>query len=578
MWAFTECPALKIDVAFESERLVVRTGAQGRQELLPLGDHRFYVSRVGWRITFDLADGKASSCHLKMGETTFPLTSVARGETPTEEAHPVQNNELAGEVADSDLGEWQFSPSPADALVSQVNWPGFRGTGARGVADGQCPPREWDATTGNNLLWKTQIAGLGNSCPVIWGDNLFVTTASSESANRDVRIGLYGNVDSVDDDSIYEFSLICLNKRTGERLWTRTVHTGKPAVKRHSKSSHANPTVATDGVHVVSFFGSEGLFCHDFEGQLLWRKDLGLLDSGWFLDAGYQWGFGSSPTIFEDRVIVQCDVQHGSFVAAFDVATGRELWRTERDEIPTWPSPIVHSFGDVPMLITHGTRAARGYDVRDGQLLWTLAGHSEIVVPTPFVAHDLIYLASGYAPVQPIVALRPEARGELTLLSGVASDPSALTPPSPIVWNTMRGGPYMPTPIVYGDLLYVCSNNGILTCYEALSGTQVYKERIKVGGTASFTASLVAADGHIYATAEDGRTAVIRAGRRYRLVVVNSCGENVLATPAISEGVFYVRSTDSLIAFADREAESGGLEMAPRSTMSESHRDRAGLN
>ncbi|HMP79144.1 MAG TPA: PQQ-binding-like beta-propeller repeat protein, partial [Pirellulaceae bacterium] len=422
---------------------------------------------------------------------------------------------------------------------------------------GQGPPISWDAGRGKHLLWKVELPGLGNSCPVIWQDRLFVTTATSDNANRDVRIGLYGNVDSVEDDSEYEFAVICLNKHTGELVWRRTVHTGRPAVKRHSKSSHANPTVATDGKFVISFFGSEGLYCHDFDGNLVWQKHLGFLDSGWFLDPGYQWGFGSSPTIFEDRVIVQCDIQQESFVAAFSLSTGEELWRTVRDEIPSWPSPVVHRFGDMPMLITHGTRAARGYDVRDGTLLWSVSGHSEIVVPTPFVAHNLIYLASGYAPVQPIVALRPEARGDIDLSAQTDANDGTRALASPLAWSTMRGGPYMPTPLVYGDFLYVCSNNGILTCYDALTGDPIYKERIKVGGTAaSFTASLVAADGHVYAAAEDGRVAVIRAGRRYQLVSVNPCGESVLATPAISEGVFYLRTIHGLMAFAEPTEQS----------------------
>jgi outer membrane protein assembly factor BamB len=325
-------------------------------------------------------------------------------------------------------------------------------------------------------------------------------------------------------------------------------------VKRHSKSSHANPSIATDGKHVVAFFGSEGLYCYDMEGNQKWKLDLGLLDSGWFFNAAYQWGFGSSPIIFEDKVIVQCDIQKDSFIAAFRLSDGTEVWRTKRDEIPTWPTPNVHRFGDMPMLITHGTRAARGYDARDGALLWSLKGHSEIVVPTPFVAHDLIFVASGYSPVQPIVAIKPTMRGEIDL-PGVQKDDGTTTPEAneQLAWSLNRGGPYMPTPIAYGDFLYCCSNTGILACYRATTGEEVYKERVKVGGAASFTASPIAADGHLYLTAEDGRVAVVRAGEKYKLVSVNPCGTNVLSTPAISAGTFFARTLTEIVAFGEKE-------------------------
>lgn len=507
-----------------------------------------------YRLKVEWSEGRVTGIATTMGGAAVRF--VRPGDKPAEK--PSERPQPPSESGETEPRESRaaepFQPDPEDALVSSANWPSFRGTQARGVADGQNPPTEWDAGEDRGVLWRTSIGGLGNSCPVIWGDRLFVTSAISDNANTDVRIGLYGDVDSVEDDSVYDYVVYCLHKKTGEILWQKTMHSGRPAVKRHSKSSHANPTVATDGENVIAFFGSEGLYCLDWEGNEKWRVDLGFLDSGWFFDPGYQWGFGSSPIIHGNQVIVQCDIQENSFVASFDLQTGAEQWRTGRDEIPTWPSPTVHVFGDIPMLLTHGTKAARGYDARDGQLLWELPGHSEIVVPTPFVARGLIFLASGYSPVQPIVALRPTARGTIDLqaVDGTAdatTETEQTGEPNPLAWSVLRGGPYMPTPLAYGSHLYVCANNGLLTCYDLQTGQQVYRERVRIGGTAAFTASPIAADGHLYLTAEDGRVAVIKAGEDYDVVSVNPVGQTVMATPAISEGVFYVRTVGSVIAF-----------------------------
>lgn len=528
--------------------LEVDLGFGGPQSWFALQPNEFH--RGSQKLVFELVEGKVASVKLTFGDSVFeylPATAVEGAP----EANPQGAPSTAAEPEPAVAGSLAHVTSEWDTTVSSANWPGFRGNGSRGVAEGQHPPLSWDIKSGENLAWRTKIPGFGNSCPVIWGNQVFVTSAVSAEGNKDVRIGIYGDVESVEDESVYDFVLFCLDKRTGEILWQKTCQTAKPAVKRHSKSSHANPTVATDGQRVIAWFGSEGLYAFDLAGNPLWSKDLGLLDSGWFYDPSYQWGFGSSPAIFGDRLYLQCDIQKGSFVAALDLATGDELWRTEREEIPTWSTPLVYQFGDLPLLITHGTRAARGYDARDGKLLWWLADHSEIVVPTPNVAHGLIYLASGYAPIQPIVAIRPEARGELKL-PGRAPKGGGEAPASDpgVAWSVQRGGPYMPTPIVYGDFLYVCANNGVLTCYRATSGEQVYKKRLS-GGIQSFTASPVAADGYLYFTAEDGRVFVVRAGGEFEQVNSNPGDGKVLATPAISEGTFFLRTIDEVIALRE---------------------------
>ena len=439
----------------------------------------------------------------------------------------------------------------ADRAISSSNWPAFRGYGSRGVGEGQNPPLEWNVPEKKSTLWKTEIPGLGLSCPSIWEDRIFVTSAVNPEADSSVKIGLYGDVASVEEDFEYEFNVYCVQKSTGKVLWNRTAHKGKPAVKRHAKSSHANPTVATDGKHVVAFFGSEGLYCYTMDGELIWKKSFGLLDSGWFYDAGYQWGFGSSPVISEDKVFVQCDIQKNSFVAALSLNDGSEIWKKSREEIPGWSSPTVHQFDEVKMLLTHGTKAARGYDADSGELLWTLPRHSEIVVPTPFVAHDLIYIASGYSPIQPIFAIRPSARGTIEMGENESSNDA-------VAWSYQRGGPYMPSPIVYGDFMYCCNNSGILSCYEAQSGKQVYRKRLRApgSGSLSFTASPIAGDGKIYLPAEDGRVLVVKAGPKFELLKTNPTGESILATPAISDGKLILRTVSSLIAVGESIQES----------------------
>ena len=535
----------RLVVSVKGKGLGIDFGISGAQEWFGTGDGEFRLGRQV--INFQVMDDKVTSIFLETNGAKYEYLPALADDDSNKKPLPT------AEEPSTVTGSLEHTSNESDAAVSSGNWPMFRGSGSRGVADGQHPPLKWDITTNQNVAWRKKIPGFGNSCPVIWENRLFVTSAVSTSGNNSVQIGIYGDVKSVDDDSVCDFVLYCLDKQSGEILWQRTCKSAKPAVKRHSKSSHANPTVATDGSHVIAWFGSEGLYAFDVDGNPRWSRDLGVLDSGWFYDPSYQWGFGSSPVISGDQLYLQCDIQKGSFICCLNLKNGEELWRTERDEIPTWSTPVIYQFGDLPMLITNGTRAARGYDARDGKLLWWLADHSEIVVPTPSVSHDLIYLSSGYAPIQPIVAVRPEARGELKLPGRKPKDGSE-TPQSDegIAWSHQRGGPYMPSPIVYGDFLYILANNGIVSCYRAKSGEQLYKKRLN-GGIQSFTASPIAADGHIYFTAEDGTVSVLKAGGRFEQVSSNPGNTKVLSTPAISEGTFFLRTIDEIIVLRDKD-------------------------
>ncbi len=458
-------------------------------------------------------------------------------------------NRRVAVAAKPDTGKTEFTKSSpeslaADRAISSINWPQFRGNGARGVGEGQKPPTKFDAEKGENLLWKTKIPGLANSSPAIWGDLLFVTSAVSEKDQAGLKTGQYGDVKPVKDDSEHEFRLYCLNKKTGKILWERLANKAVPKVKRHTKSTHANPTPATNGEYVVAFFSSEGLYCYKIDGTLAWKKDLGFLDSGWFYDADYQWGFGSSPIIYKDKVIVQCDIQKQSFLAAFDIKSGSELWRVKRDEIPSWSTPTVVKTSHGDQLVTAATKAARAYNPENGKEIWSIEGFSEIVVPTPFIAHNLIFVCSGYRPVQPIYAVKASAKGKIKFSKDDKSN---------VAWGQKRGGPYMPTPVCYGDYLYICSDGGVLTCMQATTGKVVYKRRISTSRSNSFVGSPIAADGHIYFPGERGYVTVIQAGPKYKLVGENKVGEAILSVPAISEGVLYVRAQNHVFAFGKKK-------------------------
>lgn len=428
---------------------------------------------------------------------------------------------------------------PGGKVIAPMNWPQFRGPDATGVADGQHPPVKWDVKAGTNVRWKTPIPGLGHSCPVVWGDKVFLTTAVSGDKNDKVRIGNYGDVKSVEDTSKHTFRVLCLHRDTGEVLWDKVATEAVPKIKRHEKGSQANCTPCTDGKRVVACFGPEGMYCYDFAGNLLWKRDLGTIDSSFSLDREYEWGFGSSPIIHDGMVILQADLSHDSFVAAYSLEDGSRVWSTPRDEIPSWSSPAIWRTAGRTELVTNAAQYARGYDPATGKELWRLAKKSEVTIPAPVLTPERAIVCSGNRPIQPIVAIRPGASGDISLKPGEEKNTA-------VEWGRMRGGPYMATPVHYKGYLYVLSNAGILTCHDAATGAEVYKER--VGGN-SYTASPVAADGRIYFAAEPGEVRVVQAGTDFKLLAVNKVEEYILATPAVSNGAIFVRTQHNLYAF-----------------------------
>ncbi len=434
--------------------------------------------------------------------------------------------------------------APKEAAKSG-NWPQFRGVGASGVSDGKSLPVKWDVEKGEGVLWKTAIPGLGHCSPIIWDDKVFVTTAITGKDKAELKVGLYGDIDPVQDNTVHEFKVYCVSKTTGKILWERTAAKGVPKVMRHTKSTHASPTMATDGKSVVAFFGSEGLYCYDMNGNLKWKHNFGVLDSGYYMVPSAQWGFGSSPVIHNGRVIVQCDVQRSPFLAALDVATGKELWRTPRADVPTWGSPTVIEINGRPQIIVNGWKHIGGYDLPTGKELWKMTGGGDIPVPTPVYGKGLLFITNAHGQMAPIYAIKPDvAGGDISLKGQQTSSES-------VAWFTPRDGAYMQTPLVYGDYLYVCRDTGVVGCYEAKTGKRIYNERLGTG-RGGFTASAVAGDGKLYFTSEDGDIYVVQAGTQFKLLGTNPMGEVCMATPAISNGVLFYRTQEHLVAIGKK--------------------------
>jgi outer membrane protein assembly factor BamB len=436
------------------------------------------------------------------------------------------------------------SPRFPDPAPEQGSWPAFRGRHASGVADGQHLPDEWNGTTGKNIVWRTPVPGLGHSSPVVWGDRIFVTTAVSSRGHDTFKPGLYGDGDASEDRSRHRWLLLALDKRSGKILWERVAHEGEPLDKRHIKSTYASSTPVTDGRIVVASFGSHGVHAYDVNGTFLWKVDVGRLDLGAYDIPTFEWGPASSPIIWNGLVLLQYDTQADSFLLALDAATGNTVWKTDRDEFPSWGTPTVAMTPAGPELVTNASKFIRGYDPRTGKELWRLGGSSKITAPTPIFADGLFVIASGRAPERPIFVVRPGARGDLTLKEGSTTSDS-------IAWSRTGRGSYMPTPLVYRGVLYVLANNGVFDAYDLQSGKELYRQRLPQVGS-GFSASPVAADGKIYLSNEDGEMLVIAAGPAFAHVATNPMGELLMATPALSEGVMIVRSSTAVSAIGTR--------------------------
>jgi outer membrane protein assembly factor BamB len=434
-------------------------------------------------------------------------------------------------------------PATPTATGTEAHWPSFHGPQARGVGTGS-PPTTWNLDSGENVRWKTEIPGLAHASPVIWGDRIYLTTAVSSQKDPELKVGLYGAITPAKDQDLeHTWWVYALDRTSGEVVWKQKAHQGTPAIRRHIKASHANATPATDGKHVVAFFGSEGLHAYRQDGTLLWRKDFGKLDAGSYMMPAAQWGFANSPALEDGKLIVLADVQGGGFLAVYDIATGRELWKVDREEVPTWTTPtLVHTQGGT-QIVVNGFKHMGAYDLKTGKGLWRLAGGGDVPVPRPVAGDELVYITNAHGRYSPIYAIHPDARGDVSITDEAPTHEA-------VAWSVLRGGAYMQTPILLDGRLYVCRDNGILAAYDAATGERIYRERLTTSGD-GFTASGVAADGKLYYPSETGTVFVVKAGDTFELLATNQLDEITMASPAMAPDEVYFRTQRHLIAIGD---------------------------
>lgn len=415
---------------------------------------------------------------------------------------------------------------------SAANWPQWRGPDGSGISNEKNLPAEW--SPGKNIKWKTPIAGRGHSSPIVWDKYIFVTTAvegepvsGAKAAKHTIEGKEWVHPDSVGADRQHTFKVVALDRDSGKILWETVAWEGTPYDNRHRKSSYAASTPATDGKMVYAFFGTEGLYAYDYKGKLAWKAQLGNL-------ATLGMGTAASPILYENLVIVQCDEDNGeaSFIVALDKKTGKEAWRTPRTKIQvSWSTPLLVRTPKRAELIASGTEFVISYDPATGKELWRHKGLESNAIPSPVANSEMVYVVAGY-PAKIAMAIKLGGSGDLT---GTPNVP----------WKYAKGTAYVPSPILYGDYLYLTTDRGILTAIDAKTGEVKY-EGGRIPIPATFTASPVAFEGKILMTSEDGDTFIVKAGPKHEILGTNSIGEAVYASPAIADGHIYIRGEKNL--------------------------------
>jgi outer membrane protein assembly factor BamB len=430
----------------------------------------------------------------------------------------------------------------ATLAVQAENWPQFRGTKGGVAPDDPALPDTW--TTTQNVAWKIDVPGRAWSSPVVWGDHVFITTAIDTGGDKPLRptseyISRSGGgnmtfADLENQKTPLRWMVYDIDFKTGKVRWEREAAAGVPAQSRHQKNSYAAETPVTDGERVYAYFGNVGLFAYDLTGKLVWSLKVTPVKT--------RTGFGSaaSPILHDGRLILVNDNDEQSYIAAHDARTGKELWRTTRDEASNWATPFVWQNDRRTEIVTPGTGKIRSYDL-DGKLLWELKGMSIYAIPTPVAADGLLYITSGYPAdkIRPVYAIRAGAAGDISLKPDQTTNDF-------IVWSNPLLGPYNPSALVYRGCYYTLLDRGFLTCHDPKTGAEIYgRQRITMDAT-SFTASPWAYNGKVFALSEDGDTYVVSAGPEFKALGKNSLGEMTLATPAVANSSLIIRTANTL--------------------------------
>ncbi|MFL5341512.1 MAG: PQQ-binding-like beta-propeller repeat protein [Gemmataceae bacterium] len=415
-------------------------------------------------------------------------------------------------------------------VEAQDAWPQWRGPLGTGVAPKAEPPVEWGEN--KNVRWKTPLPGKGHSTPVVWGDHIFLTTAIPYGEPIRPRVVRPGAHDNLAMTFNHEFAVLAVSRKTGKILWQRTVHKAAPHEAGHQTASLASASPITDGEHVFACLGSYGLYCLDFEGNLVWKKDLGEM----YTKHGH--GEGSSPALHGDTLVVNCDQEEQSFLIALDKNTGKQRWRVSRPEDTSWATPIVVEVGGRAQVVVPGTNRVRGYDVISGDVVWECGGLSSNIVASPVAADGVVYTGSSYD-TRAMLAIR---------LAGANGD---ITGTAQVVWLRRRGTPYVPSPLLYGDVLYnLVHYQGLLARIDVKTGNE-RGEAVRMPAIREVYASPVGAAGRIYITSREGVTQVLSHGEAWpKTLAVNRLDDSFSASPALAGRELFLRGERHLYCLA----------------------------
>jgi outer membrane protein assembly factor BamB len=428
-----------------------------------------------------------------------------------------------------------FCASAWSVVPKDSFWPYWRGPAADGMAVGDAP-LNWSDT--QNVRWKTEIPGRGSSSPVVWGDRVFITTAIktgvSATPEPPATPAPKRGMTTPGPQAEHKFEVICLNRKNGKILWQRTAITATPHEGYHpTYGSFASNSPVTDGKHVYAFFGSRGMYCYDMKGKLIWQKDFAVQ-----MRMRMAFGEGMAPVISGNRLILVFDHDGSSFMVVLDKNSGKEIWRVNRDEVTNWAAPLVIDYKGRKQIIVNATKKVRSYDFDSGKVIWECAGLGVNTIPQPVYQDDLVFAMSGYQNPK-LMAIRLGKEGDLTGTDA-------------IVWSQTKGNSYTASPVLHDNMLYVLTDNGMISCYNAKTGEPYYHQQ-RLPKTYSFKSSPVGANGKLYLASENDDVLVLRMGPKFEVLATNTMPDQIfIATPAITGGELFLRSQNRLYCIGNK--------------------------